>query len=54
MWVLFFQVLGADGSNGLNAIKANGGICIAQDPSTAGSDGYANECHQHRTCGYGT
>jgi two-component system, chemotaxis family, CheB/CheR fusion protein len=29
---------GSDGSDGLNAIKANGGICIAQDPSTAGSD----------------
>ena len=29
---------GADGSLGLKAIKANGGICIAQDPSTAGSD----------------
>ena len=29
---------GSDGSIGLKAIKANGGICIAQDPSTAGSD----------------
>ncbi len=29
---------GSDGSEGLGAIKANGGICIAQDPSTAGSD----------------
>ena len=30
---------GTDGSIGLKAIKANGGICIAQDPSTAGSEG---------------
>ena len=30
---------GTDGSLGLKSIKANGGICIAQDPSTAGSDG---------------
>ena len=30
---------GSDGSIGLKAIKANGGITIAQDPSTAGSDG---------------
>jgi two-component system CheB/CheR fusion protein len=29
---------GSDGSIGLKAIKANGGICVAQDPSTAGSD----------------
>ena len=29
---------GSDGTIGLKAIKANGGICIAQDPSTAGSD----------------
>lgn len=29
---------GSDGSIGLKAIKANGGIGIAQDPSTAGSD----------------
>ncbi len=33
---------GTDGSIGLKAIKANGGICIAQDPSTAGSDGMPN------------
>jgi two-component system CheB/CheR fusion protein len=33
---------GSDGSNGLKAIKANGGICIAQDPSTAGSGGMPN------------
>jgi len=33
---------GSDGSIGLNAIKANGGISIAQDPSTAGSDGMPN------------
>ncbi len=33
---------GTDGSLGLKAIKANGGICIAQDPSTAGSDGMPN------------
>ena len=33
---------GSDGSIGLKAIKANGGICIAQDPSTAGSDGMPN------------
>ncbi len=30
---------GTDGSIGIKAIKANGGICIAQDPSTAGSEG---------------
>lgn len=30
---------GSDGSIGLKAIKAHGGICIAQDPSTAISDG---------------
>jgi two-component system CheB/CheR fusion protein len=30
---------GSDGSIGLKAIKAKGGVCIAQDPSTAGSDG---------------
>ena len=30
---------GTDGSIGLKAIKANGGLCIAQDPSTAGSEG---------------
>ena len=30
---------GSDGSIGLKSIKANGGICIAQDPSSAGSDG---------------
>lgn len=30
---------GSDGSLGLKAIKANGGICFAQDPSTAGSEG---------------
>ena len=30
---------GTDGSLGLKSIKANGGICIAQDPSTAGSEG---------------
>ena len=30
---------GTDGSIGLKSIKANGGICIAQDPSTAGSEG---------------
>lgn len=29
---------GSDGSIGLKAIKANGGICISQDPSTAISD----------------
>ena len=33
---------GTDGSLGLKAIKANGGICIAQNPSTAGSDGMPN------------
>ena len=33
---------GSDGSIGLKAIKANGGICIAQDPTTAGSDGMPN------------
>lgn len=33
---------GSDGSIGLNAIKANGGISIAQDPATAGSDGMPN------------
>ena len=30
---------GSDGSIGLKTIKANGGITIAQDPSTAGSEG---------------
>jgi two-component system, chemotaxis family, CheB/CheR fusion protein len=30
---------GSDGTIGLKAIKANGGIILAQDPSTAGSDG---------------
>jgi two-component system, chemotaxis family, CheB/CheR fusion protein len=30
---------GTDGSIGLKTIKANGGIIIAQDPSTAGSEG---------------
>ncbi|MGB9201799.1 chemotaxis protein CheB [Methanobacterium sp.] len=30
---------GTDGSIGLKSIKANGGICIAQDPHTAGSEG---------------
>jgi two-component system CheB/CheR fusion protein len=30
---------GSDGSIGLKTIKANGGIIIAQDPSTAGSEG---------------
>ncbi len=30
---------GSDGSIGLKAIKANGGISIAQDPTTAGSEG---------------
>ena len=30
---------GSDGTIGLKAIKANNGIIIAQDPSTAGSDG---------------
>lgn len=30
---------GSDGSIGLRAIKAKGGISIAQDPSTAGSEG---------------
>ncbi len=30
---------GTDGSLGLKSIKANGGICMAQDPSTAGSEG---------------
>ena len=33
---------GTDGTIGLKAIKAHGGICIAQDPSTAGSDGMPN------------
>ena len=33
---------GGDGTIGLKAIKANGGICIAQDPSTAGSDSMPN------------
>ncbi len=33
---------GTDGSLGLKAIKANGGICIAQDPLTAGFDGMPN------------
>ena len=33
---------GTDGSLGLKSIKANGGICIAQDPSTAGSEGMPN------------
>ncbi len=33
---------GSDGSNGLKVIKANGGICIAQDPSTAGSESMPN------------
>ncbi len=33
---------GTDGSLGLKAIKGNGGIGIAQDPSTAGSDGMPN------------
>ena len=43
---------GTDGSIGIKAIKANGGICIAQDPSTAGSEGYANQCNKHRTRGH--
>ena len=30
---------GSDGSLGLKTIKAKGGIWIAQDPSTAGSEG---------------
>ena len=30
---------GSDGTIGLKAIKANGGIILAQNPSTAGSDG---------------
>ena len=30
---------GSDGSIGLKTIKANGGICIAQEPSTASSEG---------------
>jgi len=30
---------GTDGSIGLKSIKANGGICMAQDPNTAGSEG---------------
>ena len=30
---------GTDGSLGLKSIKANGGICMVQDPSTAGSEG---------------
>jgi two-component system, chemotaxis family, CheB/CheR fusion protein len=29
---------GADGSSGLRSIKENGGLCIAQDPKTAGYD----------------
>lgn len=33
---------GSDGSIGIKAIKANGGITIAQDPTTAGSDGMPN------------
>lgn len=33
---------GSDGSIGLNEIKANGGISIAQDPASAGSDGMPN------------
>lgn len=33
---------GSDGSIGLKAIKANGGISIAQDPATAASDGMPN------------
>ena len=33
---------GSDGSLGLKAIKANGGICIAQDPSTAEYDSMPN------------
>jgi two-component system CheB/CheR fusion protein len=33
---------GSDGTIGLKAIKAKGGICIAQDPSTAGSDSMPN------------
>lgn len=33
---------GSDGSIGLKAIKSNGGISIAQEPSTASSDGMPN------------
>lgn len=33
---------GSDGSIGLKAIKANGGLTIAQNPQTAGSDGMPN------------
>ena len=33
---------GSDGSIGLKDIKTHGGICIAQDPSTAGSDSMPN------------
>jgi two-component system, chemotaxis family, CheB/CheR fusion protein len=39
---IIFSGFGSDGSIGLNAIKANGGLCIAQDPSTAGSDSMPN------------
>lgn len=39
---IIFSGFGSDGSIGLKAIKAHGGISIAQEPSTAGSDGMPN------------